>query len=941
MAATDVFVLLGGLGLIVFLAWFFFGSKEGKRAATVGAVQEATVRVEGTYQPDRLVVRAGLPVRLKFDRRETASCSDRVVFPDFQINRELPAYQTTTIEFTPNRPGEYPFACGMNMYRGTLVVLPAAEATNAPQNGKGAAVPAGAEAPTVARCDLAVKGMVCASCTARVEKALRSVPGVEDATVNLLAERAAVTFDPHQAKPADLVAALGTAGYEAHPLDEETAFLQSQIDRADTGGAEKRRPTEIEELRRRFIVSAILTVPVLIMGMGPELGLLPMRWAERGWWNWLQLILTTPVLFWAGGGFFRGAWAALRQRAADMNTLIAIGTLAAYTVSVAVTVAPRYFAARGLNGGVYYETAAVIITLILLGRLLEARAKRGAGDAIRRLIGLQPRTARVLRDGREQDLPIAEVRVGDRILVRPGEKVPVDGVVVAGESWVDESMLTGESLPVEKRAGDPVTGATVNQRGAFTMEARRVGKDTALAQIVRLVEQAQGSRAPIQRLADVITGYFVPVVLMLAVATFTGWVVFGPAARFLHALLASVSVLIIACPCALGLATPTAVMVGTGRGAQLGVLIKDAEALETLHRAQTVVLDKTGTITEGRPALTDVIALPGVDDRELLRLAASVERASEHPLATAIVAGALARDLDLAEATGFHALSGLGVEAQFEGYEVLLGNTALLHERGIDIPASLAQGAERLSEEGKTPIFVAVGESALGVLAVADTIKPSAAAAIARLKARGLQVVMITGDNRRTAEAVARQAGIDRVLAEVLPAHKAEEVRRLQAEGQVVAMVGDGINDAPALAQADVGIAIGTGTDVALEAADVVLMRGDLHGVPDAIALSRATMRTIRQNLAFAFGYNVLGIPIAAGVLYPFTGWLLSPMIASAAMAMSSVSVVTNALRLRRFTPAGAAERKTERVGFEPTGLLHPRLFESRTIDHSDISPHA
>jgi Cu+-exporting ATPase len=589
-----------------------------------------------------------------------------------------------------------------------------------------------------------------------------------------------------------------------------------------------------------------------------------------------------------------------------MNTLIAVGTLSAYAYSLAVTATPGYFAARGLAGGVYFETAAVIVTLILMGRLLEACARRGTGAAIEKLIGLQPRTARVLRKGpeqdQEQDVPISEVRVGDRLLVRPGEKVPVDGVVVSGHSWVDESMLTGESLPVEKREGAVVTGATLNQRGAFTMEARRVGRDTVLAQIVRLVERAQGSRAPIQRLADLITGYFVPVVLMIAVATFAAWAVLGPEPRFLHALLNFVAVLIIACPCALGLATPTAIMVGTGRGAQLGVLIKDAEALETVHGVQTVVLDKTGTITEGRPTLTDVIAAPGVDEADLLRLAASAERGSEHPLAGAVVAGALARKIRLADAIGFRALAGRGVEACVEGHKVLIGNAALLKERAT-APSMFEAEAMRLSGEGKTPMAVIVDGSVSGLLAVADPIRATTPAAVARLKRMGIQVVMLTGDNRRTAEAVVRQVGIGRVLPEVLPEHKAEEVQRLQAGGQRVAMVGDGINDAPALAQADAGIAIGTGTDVAIEAADLVLMRGDLNGVADAIELSRATMRNIRQNLAFAFGYNTLGIPIAAGVLYPLTGWQLSPMIASAAMAMSSVSVVTNALRLRGFTP--------------------------------------
>ena len=929
MTIEMIVVLVGGIGLIVFLGWFFFGPKEGRRAETKAGVQEITIRVEGTYQPDHIQVQAGVPVRLKFDRQENVGCSDHVVFPDFQINQELPAFQTTMIEFTPDKAGTYAFACGMNMYRGQLIVTPAIQSV-VTSNGKAqtpvTAVSTGAPLPELERCDLAITGMHCASCVGRVEKAIQRVPGVEEATVNLLAERAAIKFDPKKAKLEDLIAAVYDSGYDAS-LAQMDHFGQASA--ATSPEAQKTgRPTEAQDLLRRFLISLALTIPVLIMGMGPHLKLIPMRWTMLPWWNWVQLVLTTPVLFWAGSGFFRGAWAALRQRAGDMNTLIVIGTFAAYAYSLAVTVAPGFFAARSVQEGVYFETAGVIVTLILMGRLLEARAKRSTGTAIEKLIGLQPRTARVLREGQEVDVPLAEVHVGDRLLVRPGEKVPVDGIVVSGRSWVDESMLTGESLPVEKQEGGTVTGATLNQRGAFTMEAKRVGSDTALAQIVRLVEQAQGSRAPIQRLADVITGYFVPVVLMLSVATFTGWYLLGPEPKCLHALLAFVAVLIIACPCALGLATPTAIMVGTGRGAQLGVLIKDAQSLETVHRVQTVVLDKTGTVTEGKPALTDVIPAPGVAEIDLLRLAASVEHGSEHPLAGAITAGAQVRGIALTEATQFQALAGRGVEARVEGHDLLLGNAALLQERRIDAAAFESEMA-RLSGEGKTPMLVALDGKVAGVLAVADPIKATAPAAIARLKAMGVTVVMLTGDNRRTAEAVARQVGIERVLPEVLPEHKAEEIKRLQAAGQGVAMVGDGINDAPALAQADIGMAIGTGTDVAIEAADVVLMRGDLNGVADAIELSRATMRNIRQNLAFAFGYNTLGIPIAAGVLFPFTGWLLSPMIASAAMALSSVSVVTNALRLRGFTPANSRSVAT-RADRPPTaGPVKPRKIEN------------
>lgn len=746
------------------------------------------------------------------------------------------------------------------------------------------------------RCDLSVKGMHCAACVTRVENVLKRVAGVQQATVNLLAERAAVKFDPKQANPDDLLAALDIAGYEGQVV------AQDRFD-TKTSAAEHHHHAETHDLTRRFVIALALTIPVFLMGMMPHFGWIPMGWMHAAWWNWLQFALTVPVLFWAGSGFFRGAWAALKQRTSDMNTLIAVGTSAAFFYSFAVMVAPQVFSSQGRNSGVYYETAAVIVTLILMGRLLEARAKRSTGDAIEKLIGLQPKTARVIREGQEQDIPLSEVRVGDRLLVRPGEKIPTDGVVTSGASWVDESMLTGESLPVEKAEGDTVTGATLNQRGAFTMEARRVGKDTTLAQIVRLVDQAQSSRAPIQRLADVVTGYFVPAVLLVAAATFVGWLVLGSEPKFLNALLNAVAVLIIACPCALGLATPTAIMVGTGRSAQLGVLIKNAEVLETVHGVQTVVLDKTGTITEGKPILTDVIAAAGSNETELLHLAASVERKSEHPLAAAIVAGAQARHIALTEATDFISHSGRGVEAHVEGKTVLIGNAALMLERGASIAQNWERDALRLASEGKTPMFLAVGNQTVGLVAVADSVKPTAKNAIARLKAMGIAVAILTGDNRRTAEGVAAQVGIERVISDVLPHHKADEIKRLQAEGQTVAMVGDGINDAPALAQANVGIAIGTGTDVALEAAGVVLIRGDLNGIADAIELSRATMRNIRQNLVFAFGYNILGIPIAAGVLYPFTGWLLSPMLASLAMALSSVSVVTNALRLRGFAP--------------------------------------
>ena len=629
--------------------------------------------------------------------------------------------------------------------------------------------------------------------------------------------------------------------------------------------------------------------------------------------NWLQLVLTTLVVFYCGAQFYRGAWAAFRHRAADMNTLIATGTGAAYLYSVAATIAPGFFA-QAVGGGthhaeaglvpVYFEAASVIIALILLGRMLESRAKGRTGEAIRRLIGLQAKTARVVRDGDEQDIPVEDVLPGDLVVVRPGEKIPVDGLVEAGVSSVDESMLTGESLPVEKKPGQEVFGATLNKTGSFRFRATKVGRDTALQQIVRLVQEAQGAKAPIARLADVVSGIFTPIVLCIAIATFAVWFVAAPTeVRFTTALVNFVSVLIIACPCALGLATPTAIMVGTGRGAEYGVLIKGGEALEMAHKLQIIVLDKTGTITRGEPAVTDVLAQPGTPEDELLRLAASAERGSEHPLGEAIVQAARDRGLVLPDPTSFQAVAGHGIDVTLEGRQLVLGNAKLMCDRQIPIQENVLSRAEALAAEGKTPMFVAVSGRLAGIIAVADPVKDESRSAVKAMQDMGLEVVMMTGDNRRTAEAVARQVGVERVFAEILPEGKAEQIRQLQRERKIVGMVGDGINDAPALAQADVGIAIGTGTDVAMEASDVTLIRGDLRGVTTAIALSHATIRTIRQNLFWAFIYNVIGIPVAAGLLYPLFGWLLSPIFASAAMSFSSVSVVANSLRLRRFRP--------------------------------------
>ncbi len=659
------------------------------------------------------------------------------------------------------------------------------------------------------------------------------------------------------------------------------------------------RRREVSDLSWRLLLGGVLTAPVLFAVMGRDLfGLewIPMVLMNR----WLQLALIAPVMVWVGWPIHRTGWLALAHRAADMNSLITLGTVAAFGYSTVVTIAPSVVPADVRD--VYFEAVGVIITLILLGRLLEARAKAGTGEAIRRLIGLQPRTARLERNGVTVEVPVEQVVAGDVVVVRPGEKVPVDGEIIDGHSSLDESMVTGESMPVTKAQGDIVIGATLNQTGSFRMRATRVGRDSMLAQIVQLVRQAQTSKAPIQRLADAVARWFVPAVLFIGIATFVVWFDVGPTPAFQFALVAAVAVLIIACPCALGIATPLSIMVATGKGAEAGVLIKSAEALETAHKLDVLILDKTGTLTKGHPELTDIVSVGSFDEAALLALVASSETRSEHPLAEAIVTAARERDLALAEVDSFESITGKGVTATVSGRVVLVGNERLLTDAGIDT-TSLTGDVERLAADGKTAMFVAVDGAPAGVVAVADTLKNDAVSSVATLRRLGLEVVMLTGDNRRTAEAIGRAAGVDRVLAEVLPGDKAAEVARLQAEGRIVGMVGDGINDAPALAQADVGIAIGTGTDVAIEAADVTLISGQLSGLVTAIALSKATMRNIRQNLGFAFGFNAFGIPIAAGILYPILGWRLNPMIAAAAMAASSLSVVTNANRLRRFHP--------------------------------------
>ena len=748
---------------------------------------------------------------------------------------------------------------------------------------------------------LPVHGMSCASCVKKVEGALERLGGVIKASVNFATEQATVQYIPGAVSLNDFKKAVKDAGYEILETDA------GRVEKQDVSDREKAaREAEFGKLKRKFIAGLALVIPVFLLGHWKNFGLDGLYNLGRDANFMLQLLFQTPVQFWVGWQFYRGAWKTAKHKSADMNTLIAVGTSAAYLYSVLATFFPALFSAQGLAAEVYFDTAGAIIVLILLGRLLEARAKGQTSEAIKKLIGLQPKTARVVRDGREEDIPVEQVEIGDRVVVRPGEKIPVDGIVKEGHSAVDESMVTGESIPVEKHAGDEVIGATINKTGTFQFEAVKVGRDTMLSQIIKMVEDAQGSKPPIARLADIIAGYFVPAVIGIAVLTFGVWYFFGPAPALTYAVLNFVAVLIIACPCALGLATPTSIMVGTGKGAESGVLIRGGEALETAHKLKAVVLDKTGTLTEGKPSVTDVEAFEGFEEDEILRLSASAEKGSEHPLGEAIVHRAMEKNLALAGLEKFNAIAGHGIEAEIEGRSLLLGNLKLMRDRGVATSA-LEKKADALSGQGKTPMFVAVDQAPAGIVAVADTLKENSKAAVEALHRMGIEVAMITGDNQRTAAAIAGQIGIDRVLAEVLPDGKADEVRKLQAEGKKVAMVGDGINDAPALAQADVGIAIGTGTDVAIESADITLISGDLKGVLTAIALSRATIRNIKQNLFWAFAYNTVLIPVAAGVLFPFFGILLNPIFAAAAMGLSSLTVVSNALRLRRFRAPGLA----------------------------------
>lgn len=742
---------------------------------------------------------------------------------------------------------------------------------------------------------LPIGGMSCAVCAKRVEKAISELEGVADVNVNFAAEKAFVTYNPQKVRPSAMKEAVLKAGYQ--PLENKGAGAEDE-DR-------KRREKEINTMKKKFIAAAIFAFPLLYIAMVPMIKFVSLPGAKMLdglmmnyplFYALLEFFLTVPVIC-VGYRFYTVGFKSLFQKSPNMDSLIAVGT----TAAVAFSLYNTFQIAKGNFQAVhslYFESAGVIITLILLGKMLEVVSKGKTGEAIKKLMGLAPKTAFVIQNGAETEIPVEEVEIGDIIIVKPGSKIPVDGVVIEGHTAIDESMLTGESMPVDKKAGDKVYAASLNTTGTVKFRAEKVGSDTALAQIIKLVEQAQGSKAPIAKLADIVAGYFVPAVIAIAVASGIAW--FIGTGDFKFALTIFISVLVIACPCALGLATPTAIMVGTGKGAENGILIKSGEALETAHKINAIILDKTGTITEGKPSVTDLICASNFTQEKLLQLAASAEKNSEHPLGQAIVRGAQEKSLALLEAENFNSITGQGIEAQIAGLSVFVGNRKMMEEKNISVK-ELEKDADKLAEEGKTPVFVATDGQPAGIVAVADVVKKSSRAAIESLHKMGIEVAMITGDNKKTAEAIARQVGIDRVLAEVLPQDKAFEVKKLQQEGRKVAMVGDGINDAPALAQSDIGIAIGSGTDVAMESADIVLMHSDLTDVPTAILLSKKTIRNIKQNLFWAFGYNTIGIPVAAGVLYLFGGPLLNPMLAAAAMSLSSVSVLTNALRLKRF----------------------------------------
>lgn len=836
--------IIVALAVTVAVLWFFFAPRKAFRARVDNGVQEAVVEVKGGYSPAVIEAEAGLPLRLIFDRKEDGECSSHVVFSDFGVDFALPPFRTTTLTIHPDRPGEYGFACGMNMLHGTLRVLP----------GKHHAA------------------------MQDEHSASEENPNNVESHVPVQSQQTAVDEASHES------------------VDASSDFSSVSAGSSDDSSASR----EMRALVTRLIVSAIVTIPVFASTM---LMLYPMP-------NWVQFILMLPVMCYAALPIFRSGFAAIIHRSPEMNALVSLGTVFAFAYSCVVTFVPQILPENAREP--YFEAVGVVITLMLVGQLLEARARVGTGEAMRALAKLQPKTARVVRNEIEEEIPVDQVLVGDIIAIRPGEQLPVDGTVISGSSSVDESMITGESMPVLKQAGGKVTGATINGTGSLRYRATKVGKDTVLAQIIGLVQSAQSSKAPVQRMADKISGIFVPIVVLISVWSCALWFAFGPEPRVVHALVAAVSVLLIACPCALGLATPLSVTVSTGRAAQMGVLIRSAEALETCGKINAVVLDKTGTITAGKPSLTDVLPLGKWREMPdaLLAITASAEQDSEHPLAAAIVAGAQEKHLTLGEATQFRAISGQGVTAYVASHSVAVGNTDLIDDLDVAMPSVgnedldvIIEAMERLSAEGKTPMLAAVDGELAGIVAVADTVKLDSQQAIAALKSHGVNVVMLTGDNETTAHAVANQVGVSNVIAGVRPENKADEIAKLQARGYTVAMVGDGINDAPALARANVGFAIGTGTDVAIQSADVTLMNGSLMGLVHALDLTHATMRNIAQNLGFALGYNSIGISIAAGVLYPFTGMMLNPMIAGAAMAFSSLCVVTNASRLRLFNP--------------------------------------
>lgn len=886
---STILVVIAALAATAGIIWYFFAPKKAAHAGEENGVQTVRIRVKGGYSPQLIQVQAGRPVRLIFDRQEGGECSSHVIFNDFNIDKTLPAFQTSTIELTPPRAGDYPFACGMNMLHGMI------RATEGPGE--------------------------------------KEAPHVQDQTGQgpFKLKR---TGDQHEENhhPAN-------AGFQGE--GDSTPSLQAG-DENRTGGnttrggtrgtdqdeADLERVAEIHDLTRRFIIALVFTLPVFIPAMFGML--IPMPHFLMN--PWVQLLLILPVMFYSGWPIHRTGWLALAHRSPEMNSLVALGTATAFIYSLTVTVAPQILPAGAREP--YYEAVGTIITLMILGQILEARARRGTGDAIRALIGLRPKTATLVtrgQDGNEtlEEIPVDDVAVGDVLQVHPGEKLPVDGQVISGSSSVDESMVTGEPMPVLKQKGDSLVGATVNGTGSLRYRATQVGQDTVLAQIIRLVKTAQTSKAPIQKLADRISSIFIPGVILVALWTFVVWWIFGPRPGGVYGIVAAVSVLVIACPCALGLATPLSVTIGTGRGARAGILYRSAEALQGAHEIDTVVLDKTGTITQGRPELADLAVPQGQDSDLLLRAAASAERDSEHPLAQAVVQAAQDRNLPLDQPISFNSVTGAGIDATFppgtflgrdgsgqEPVHVLVGNRRLLEEQGITLSSdqnhddssnqpSLIDTAGQWGNQGRTAIFVAINRHLSGVLAITDKIKPGSKQAVQELNRRGIATIMLTGDTRGTAEKVGGSVGVNRVVAQIHPEDKAQIVKGLQAQGHKVAMIGDGINDAPALAQADLGMAIGTGTDVAIESADVTLVSGDLKAAVKAIDLSAATMRNIHQNLWFAFGYNGLGIPIAAGVLYPSLGLLLNPMIAGAAMAFSSLSVVLNANRLRH-TPLKA-----------------------------------